>query len=187
MNKFVTYKYMYPTKHCIHTIYEVARTIVAEMVWYLNLHWWSTWRKPPTCPKSLTNLYSIIGYSINYTSPWLEIKLTTFGVLTLRTDFIARCKLIHCHKTFKYEFRTHTLQLSNKNTVFIVYDFLLDVSWEFVILLPIQNSRWQPESIMWFDWLCYLKFNMLWIIQRWYFQKFKMTIVAIKKRKFLKK
>jgi hypothetical protein len=36
---------------------------------------------------------------------------------------------IHCHKTFKYEFRTHTLKLSNQNTVFIVYDFLLDVSF----------------------------------------------------------
>ena len=33
INKFVTYKYMYPTKHCINTIYKVARTVVAEMVW----------------------------------------------------------------------------------------------------------------------------------------------------------
>ena len=47
---------------------------------------------------------------------------------------------IHCNKTFKYEFRTHTLQLSNKNTVFIVYDFLLDVSFSNMSTQPVLES-----------------------------------------------
>ena len=48
----------------------------------------NTWRKPPTCRKSLT---SFITYCcIEYTSPWAVFELTTLVVIS--TDSIGSCK-----------------------------------------------------------------------------------------------
>jgi hypothetical protein len=50
----------------------------------------STRRKPPTCPKSLTNF--ITQCCIKYTSPWSGFKLTT--LLIIGTDCISSCRRI---------------------------------------------------------------------------------------------
>ena len=48
----------------------------------------STWRKPPTCHKSLTNF--ITWCCIEYTSPWSRFEITTLVVIG--NDCMGSCK-----------------------------------------------------------------------------------------------
>jgi hypothetical protein len=50
----------------------------------------STWKKQPTCRKSLTNLsHNVVWTCIQYTSSWMGLELTTLVVIG--TDCIGSC------------------------------------------------------------------------------------------------
>ena len=92
----------------------------------------STRKNPPTCQKSLTNF--ITYCSIEYTSPWRGIELTTLVVIG--TDYIDSCK-------------------SNYNTIMATTapNNLLQFEWLIVVLRIVINfltiSRTSYISMRW--------------------------------------
>ena len=95
----------------------------------------STWRKPPTCRKSLTNL---ITYCIEYTCPWTMIELTT--LVLIGTDCIGRCKS---------NYHTITTTTAPCSNLILVYIYI-DISFEYKILCNLYTVCyiWEQRRII---------------------------------------